>query len=157
MGLHPGAFNFKGKGGWRSLPHSLYILQSLSDRAIIMLFFKKIDSESKNSSHYTIITLQSEEVFYRYFMVDSSYTFSKNLQFDYLFLEIFRLQIREGTGMSTHGLQPLSISAMATNNDKKRTCLALRDASSVMPKIDPRWSRVADFRSLFPSQEGHPL
>ena len=35
------------------------------------------------------------QVFYRYFMVDSSYTFSKNLQFDYLFLEIFRLQLRK--------------------------------------------------------------
>ena len=142
-----------------SLPHPFYILQSLSDRAFIMLFLKKTKqnkSKSKTSSHYTIITLQSEEVFYRYFMVDSSYTFSKNLQFDYLFLEIFRLQVRKGT-ISTHGLQPWSISAMATNNDKRRTRLALRDASSVMPEIDPRWSRVADFSSLFPSQEGHPL
>ena len=31
--------------------------------------------------------------------------FQKNLQFDYLFLEIFRLQLSEGT-ISTHGLQP---------------------------------------------------
>ena len=76
-----------------SLPIPFYmicILQSLSDRAIII--------KSKNSLHYTIITLQREKVFYPHFMVDSSYTFSKSLQFEVdLFLEISRLQLRKGT------------------------------------------------------------
>ena len=36
--------------------------------------------------------------------------------------------------------------------------LALRDASSVMSEIGPRWSRVADFSSpTFPKPGGSPI
>ena len=87
--------------------------------------------------------------------MDSSYTFSKNLQFlpvstcCYLFLEIFRLQLRKGT-ISTHGLQPWSISVIATNYDKKRARLALVDASSVIPEIDPFVKHVKSCWFQFP-------
>ena len=50
-------------------------------------------SLAKNPNFLILYTYY--QVFYRYFMADSSYTFSKNLQFDYLFLEIFRLQLRK--------------------------------------------------------------
>ena len=109
--------------------------------------------KSKNSSHYTIITLQSEEVFYRYFIVDSSYTFSKNLQFDSGRPVSWNISITAKKKIHIYWLQPWLISAMATNNDKKQTRFALSDASSVMPEIEP-FIKSCWFHFSFPKSGG---
>ena len=48
------------------------------------------------------------------------------------------------------------MSAMATNNDKKRKRLALRDPSSVMPEIDPLVKSFW-FQFSFPKPGGSPI